>query len=77
MTRKKVIVTEIRERCPICNRSMKDVVRHVAMKGNLYVTNNPDEPHVKWRREHGLPEGYINGELGEIIRAVKIILKGE
>jgi len=56
---------------------MKDVVRHVAMKGNLYVTNNPDEPHVKWRRKHGLPEGYRNGELGEIIRAVRIILKGE
>jgi hypothetical protein len=46
MTRKKVMVTELRERCPICNKFKKDVALHIAMKGNVFVTHDPNEPHV-------------------------------
>jgi hypothetical protein len=45
------------------------------MKGNIFVTHNPNEPHVKWRREHGLPEGYrTNKEVKEIAGSVEKIL---
>jgi thioredoxin-related protein len=75
MTRKKVMVTELRERCPICNKFKKDVALHIAMKGNVFVTHDPNEPHVKWRREHGLPEGYrTNKEVKEIAELVRKIL---
>jgi len=48
------------------------------MSGNLFVTNNPDELHVKWRREHGLPEGYnTNKEVKEIAKSIRKILKGD
>jgi hypothetical protein len=55
--------------------SKKDVALHIAMKGNVFVAHDPNEPYVKWRREHELPEGYrTNKEVKEIAELVRKIL---
>lgn len=57
MPRRKVRISIVKIKCPICGRGFKDIYRHVAMAENGVLGRKG--PHQHWHIQHGLPSGYV------------------